>query len=457
MRVYCSDDQHHLHDMMAVLKTNALSIAKRLFHYRSLATGLTFFLFYFGIPSSVSDNDRAELREIEIKEPESGVLNLSNTLSSLEQTQLLDTALQRFVEKQGVVGTTVGIVKDGRLVYAKGFGYTDLETQTPVEPYHLFRIGSLSKLITAVAIMKLREEGKLSLEDKVLGPEGLLHTKLYRKIRDKKANQITVEHLLSHTAGWSKRTYGDPMFIPLKIAEEMDVPAPADLDAIIAFILSKPIPYRAGTRYDYSNFGYCLLGRVIEAVSGQPYEEYVQENLLEPLGIVGMRLAKNRPEDRFADEVGYFDLSVNNVRPSIYATGEIVSNAYSFNIEALGAAGGWLATPTDLLRFLVAVDGFKTTPDILSNESLMAMIEPASGRPYGWRGARIGGTWWRTGTLAGTTAVMKRFENGTSWVALSNTSNRRSDYFNSRITYLLETELSRLSEWPNHDLFAVSY
>lgn len=421
-------------------------------------TGLFFALVCLGVPFSISDAEHLTLDDTNISRILSSVENITNEDSDTEELSALDSVVHRFIEKQGVVGASVGIVKDGQLVYAKGFGYADTDVQQEVAPHHQFRIGSLSKLITTVAIMKLREEGKLSLDDKVFGEEGILRTPLYQDIKDtKRAYKITVEQLLSHTAGWSKRTYGDPMFIPLKIAEEMNTPAPADLNTIIKFVLSKPIPYQPGTRYDYSNFGFCLLGKVIEAVSGETYEQYVQNNLLAPLSIYGMRLAKNRPEDRFEDEVRYYDLSPNNIRPSIYGTGEVVPNTYSFNIEALSAAGGWVATPTDLLRFLLSVDGLKNTPDILSNESLLAMIEPATGRPYGWRGASIGGTWWRTGTLAGTSALMKRFENGISWVVLTNTSNRRSNYFNGRFSNMLQNELATLNEWPDRNLFSATY
>lgn len=422
------------------------------------AISLFFALVCLGVPFSISDAENLALNDTNISRILSSVKNITNEDSETKELSALDSVVHRFIQKQGVVGASVGIVKDGQLVYAKGFGYADMDAQQEVAPHHQFRIGSLSKLITTVAIMKLQEEGKLSLDDKVFGEEGILRSSLYQDIRDtKRASSITVVHLLSHTAGWSKRTYGDPMFIPLKIAEEMNTPAPADLNSIIKFVLSKPIPYQPGTRYDYSNFGFCLLGKVIEAVSGETYEQYVQNNLLAPLSIYGMRLAKNRPEDRFEDEVRYYDLSPNNIRPSIYGTGEVVPNTYSFNIEALSAAGGWVATPTDLLRFLLAVDGLNNTPDILSNESLLAMIEPATGRPYGWRGASVGGTWWRTGTLAGTSALMKRFENGTSWVVLTNTSNRRSDYFNGRFSNMLQNELASLNEWPDSNLFSKTY
>ena len=431
---------------------------KRFFTPRPLVASLFFFLIYGGAPFSVSDAEHLAFDDTNLSRILSSVSNITNEDSDTEELSGLDQALQQFIQKQGVVGASVGIVKDGQLVYAKGFGHADLDVQQTVDPHHLFRIGSLSKLITTVAIMKLREEGKLSLDDAVFGEKGILNAPLYQNIKDpRRAHRITVEHLLSHTAGWSKRTYGDPMFIPLKIAEEIQVPAPANLDDIISFVLSKRIPYAPGTRYDYSNFGFCLLGKVIEAVSGETYERYVQNHLLAPLGIYEMRLAKNRPEDRFEDEVRYYDLSPNNIRPSIYGTGEVVPTTYSFNVEALGAAGGWVATPTDLLRFLVAVDGISNVPDILSNESLLAMIEPAGGRPYGWRGASVGGTWWRTGTLAGTTALMKRFDNGVSWVVLTNTSNRRSNHFNGGFSYVLQNELARLNEWPDQDLFSVAY
>ena len=430
---------------------------KRYITMHTLITSLFFTLVYLGVPFSISDAKNLALDDTNISRILSSVSNITNEDSDTRELSVLDSAVHRFIQKQGVVGASVGIVKDGQLVYAKGFGHADMDTREEVAPHHQFRIGSLSKLITTVAIMKLREEGRLSLDDKVFGEGGILRGELYQGIKDKRAYDITVEHLLSHTAGWSKRTYGDPMFIPLKIAEEMNTPAPADLNTIIQFVLSKPIPYQPGTRYDYSNFGFCLLGKVIEAVSDESYERYVQNNLLAPLSIYGMRLAKNRPEDRFEDEVRYYDLSPNNIRPSIYGTGEVVPNTYSFNVEALSAAGGWVATPTDLLRFLVAVDGLNTAPDILSNESLLAMIEPAGGKPYGWRGASIGGTWWRTGTLAGTSALMKRFENGISWVVLTNTSNRRSDYFNGRFSNMLQNELAQLNEWPDRDLFTSTY
>ncbi|WKN44811.1 serine hydrolase domain-containing protein [Tunicatimonas pelagia] len=430
-----------------------LSFLPRIHSFISIGV---FTLLYLGVPFSIAESGQAALGN-SYKDYVHSVELLMNKHSALADFAPIDQAMDKFIQRQGIVGASLGIVKDGKLIYAKGFGFTGQETEEAVQPHHLFRIGSVSKLITAVAIMKLREDGRLQMDEPVFGENGVLNTDIYRGIKDKKHYKITVEHLLNHTGGWSKRSFGDPLFIPLRIADAMEIEGTPDLDTIIKFILSKNLPYRPGTRYDYSNFGYCLLGRVIEARSGKSYEDFVKTEILAPLGITNMHLAKNRAEDRFENEVSYYDLSSNNMRPDMYGSGELVSNAYSFNIEALGAAGGWVATSADLMKFLVAVDGFKNSPDILSNESLLSMIETKWGRPYGWRSAKVGGTWWRTGTLAGTSALIKRHQDGTSWVILANTSNHRSRYFTGRISYIMQQELSQLDEWPEHDLFSVSY
>jgi CubicO group peptidase (beta-lactamase class C family) len=263
--------------------------------------------------------------------------------------------------------------------------------------------------------------------------------------------------LLNHTAGWSKRSFGDPMFIPQRVASYTEAELPVDLDKIMEFVLSNHLPYRPGTYYDYSNFGYCVLGKVIERVSGMSYEDYVQTEILRPLGITSMKLAKTLPEDKAPYEAMYYDNTYNNMRPALDGSDEKIPSPYGFDIEALSAAGGWLATPVDLLKFLTAIDGFKNTPDILTNHSLLTMTSPERGQPYGWRYADDQGTWWRTGTLAGTSAMMKRKENGISWVVITNTSNRRSGSFPSRINWLMDSQLEKIAEWPERDFFAMNY
>ncbi len=413
-----------------------------------------FMLIYFGVPFSIADSSIA-LGNIEIKIKK--VNKLTNGYSDLEKFKSLDEELEKFVQSQRLEGLSVGIVKDGKLVYTKGFGHANREMETTLQPYHLMRIGSVSKLITAVAIMKLIEDGKITLDSQVFGEKGILHGGIYDVITHKRYEEITIEHLLNHTAGWSKRTFGDPMFINERVVSSLSVPLPVGLDGIISFVLSNSLPYRPGTYYDYSNFGYSILGKVIEALTDMSYEGYVQSAILYPLGITSMQLAKSRMEDQVENEATYYDDTPNNLRLSCYGTGESVPSTYcGFDIEAMGAAGGWLATSADLLRFLTAVDGFKDTPDILSNQSLLAMTAPETGHPYGWRGISQG-TWWRTGTLAGTSAILKRKDNGISWVAITNTSNRRSGSFNGRINWIMENYFAKVNDWPEQDLFALTY
>ena len=152
----------------------------------------------------------------------------TNEYSDLVETKRLDQTIERFMNQWEIKGASLAIMKDGKLIYSKGYGYADEENEVKTDVNHIFRIASVSKLITAAGIMKLIENGMLSLVDKVFGEEGILSdTTLYAPIKDKRVNNITVENLLRHQGGFTNRA-GDPMFCPVAIAEKMNVPAPAD-------------------------------------------------------------------------------------------------------------------------------------------------------------------------------------------------------------------------------------
>src|SRR5207247_957030 len=112
---------------------------------------------------------------------------------------------------------------------------------------------------------------------------------------------------LQHTGGWDGAKSFDPMFRPLLIARSVGVEPPAGPEAVIRYMLGQPLDFDPGQRYAYSNFGYCLLGRVIEKASGRGYEDYVRQEVLAPLGIQSMRLGKTLPEGRLPGEVTYYD------------------------------------------------------------------------------------------------------------------------------------------------------
>ena len=137
-----------------------------------------------------------------------GNIRLTNSFSSGSGFECCESAMVSFMKKWSIAGASVAIAREGKLVYAKGFGYTDTASGVETQPYNKFRIASISKLVTAIAVMKLAEEGKLSVSDKVFGPEGILKDSIYCSPRDKRVFDITIGHLLSHEGGWSQR-WGD--------------------------------------------------------------------------------------------------------------------------------------------------------------------------------------------------------------------------------------------------------
>ncbi|MGV3503144.1 MAG: serine hydrolase domain-containing protein [Adhaeribacter sp.] len=363
--------------------------------------------------------------------------------------------MKAFMARWQLRGGTLALVWKGRLVYSQGFGLAD--SSLPAQPRQLFRIASLSKPLTALAILQLQQQGRLKLSDKVFGPKGLLPYAAY-PFTDRRLLQVTVQQLLQHTAGWDRHLNvgGDPMFNPVHIAREMGVPAPADAATIIRYVLKRPLDFSPGSRYAYSNFGYALLGRVIEQLSGMSYEAYVQEQVLYPAGILGMRLARNSYADKEAAEVRYFEDPGTGPVPSFLDPGQLVPWPYgAFNIEAMDAHGGWVASAEDLARLLAALDGLPRRPDLFPGDvlqQLQAGSGPNPGYGLGWmvnsRGAR-----WHTGSLPGTSAMMAQLPSGLSWVLLFNGRHDSQAYFED-LDQLMWRALPQLGPWPAHDLFA---
>src|SRR6185503_1657820 len=211
-------------------------------------------------------------------------------------------------EQQARCRARLAVLRDGELIYARGFGYADVETKTPVQPDALFRIASVSKPITSVAIMKLVEEGQLQLDDRV-APLIADLTPAPGAAVDPRWEQITIRHLLTHTGGWDRdKPNGgfDPMFRPAIAAAAVGAPAPASAETVIRDMKGMPLDFDPGARFVYSNFGYAILGRVIERLSGTPYEEYVRARVLRPAGAHRTRQGRTRMSDALPDEVKYY-------------------------------------------------------------------------------------------------------------------------------------------------------
>lgn len=412
-------------------------------------------LFFFG-EIAITLSDKAEENSLINTENISFALRLDNDDTEFTDEQSIDLLFENFLEKYNIQGASVAVTHKEKLVYAKGFGLANTETGEKVQPGHLFRIASVSKLITATGIMKLVEEGELSLEDRVFGPDGLLNDPKFLKYEDIRVEEIRVKNLLNHTPGWSRHK-GDPIFNSLYVAHKFKLPAPAKLDDIIVYQLGKPLSFDPGTVYSYSNLGYAILGKIIELKSGLPYEDYIVLNILKPHGIHDMHIGHSLYHEKFPNEVHYYEPAGSSLTQSFDGSGKMVKKSYGGNnMDLLGAAGGWVASAPELARFISAIDGYSVVDDVLDSTLTMNMADPeiAGKGLFGWRGADRHGTWWRTGTLSGSTALVMRFENGENWVVLLNSSAYKRIRIHNKLSRTIFAASYRVKNWPSYDLFA---
>lgn len=414
---------------------------------------LVMVLFFWDIGSIFSD--RKSPHPVQFIESKAISRRIDNNMSSFEGTEQMEKNIADFLKRYQIKGASVAITKDGRLVYAKGFGYANEEKNEKVEPRHIFRIASVSKLITAVAVMHLVEEGKFELDSRVFGADGILNDSIYLDYKDKRIEDISIQDLLLHKAGWS-RYYGDPIFMPHVVSRRMKTELPVKHEGVISYTLTRKLNYQPGTRYSYSNVGYVMLGEVIEKVTGMAYEDYIQYAILNPLGIHDMRIGKGYYEQRAENEVKYYEVSGSREVLAFDSHDSYVPRVYGGNdIELLGAAGGWLASPAEMLKLVVAIDGFTTSPDLLMPETIQEMTNTRKNHydMIGWKGADGSGTWWRTGTLTGTSALLVRQNNGFNWIIVTNTTTWKRSKIHSETSRTMFRAISRVREWPEYDLF----
>lgn len=237
----------------------------------------------------------------------------------------LDGLLPAAIDAAGIPGATVAVVKDGKVVTTRGYGYADLERRLPVDPDRtLFRIGSVSKTFTATAVLQLVADGRLDLDTDIARH---LDFRLPRRFDE----PITLRHLLSHTAGFEERIRGliGTESTPLRNAVAVDPPEQL---------------YRPGTVPAYSNYGYSLAGYIVGRVSGMSYEDYVQTRVIDKAGLINSTVRQPLPAG-FAERLALGYPATG--RPPI-----------PFEMVADAPAGAVSATGGDLARYLLAhLDG----------------------------------------------------------------------------------------------------
>jgi CubicO group peptidase (beta-lactamase class C family) len=286
----------------------------------------------------------------------------------IEQSErkAMASVAEDFRRKFDVPALSVAIGRNGRLAYQRAFGVSNRDSREELTTSHLFRIASVTKPITSAAIFSLIEKGHLRSEDKVFGKNGILSTEYGRQPYGRGLEQITIDHLLTHTSGGWDNGPNDPMF---------SNPGMHHAELISWTLNNQPLENPPGRVFGYSNFGYCILGRVIEQITGQSYSDYVQRTILSPCGITDMRIAGNTLKDRAAGEVTYY--------------GQNGQDPYGMNVTRMDSHGGWLATSGDLVRFATHVDRLDIRRNILKPETIRSMTAPGEINPNYARGWRV--------------------------------------------------------------------
>ncbi len=380
---------------------------------------------------------------------------ITNEMSDSEQTEKFDREMLKFMKYWDLKGGSFALMRNDSLLYAKGYGYADLEKEQMCEVVNTFRVASVSKLITATAIMRLIEEGRIELDSQVFGEEGILNDPQFLDLKYKNLRSITVEHLLRHTAGFSSPV-GDPAFSHHNIARSLDKELPLSVDDLVVYATHNRLKTQPGSSYDYSNLGYIILGKVVEAASGMEYESYVQREVLAKADCHDIYIGMSFPEDRVSYEVQYYEVKEAEPVEAYDGSGrEVMKSSGGNNITALEGAGGWVGSPVEILRLVASINGEGSKKDILSKESVGLMTyDSKRDRPMGW--ASVHGTeWLRSGSMAGTTALIKHQEDGYTWIFVVNSSSwnghRLSNYMSSNISRYI----SSVKEWPAQDLFQI--
>jgi N-acyl-D-amino-acid deacylase len=357
--------------------------------------------------------------------------------------------------QMAIPGVSLAIARAGSLVLARGYGWANVAAHEQVEPRTLFGLASVSKSLTAVTVLKLAEAGKLSLDARAF--------ELLDRIQpipgdevDPRVRTITIRQLLQHAGGWDRKVSGDPNGFSQRVAERMQVKPPISPEQLTRYMLGLKLDFDPGTATRYSNFGYVVLGLVIEHVTGQPYAQAVRAITLQPLGLGAIRLDVPRGK-------GYVPGEAHRYGPR---GGE---DRQGGHLLITMASGGWLASATDLVRFLIALDGARG-PRFLSRPMLRAMTAlpspPIRPRPdgsffgLGWDQVRRTGQgpfYCKGGGLSGMRAHIEHTEGGIDWALLWNGGRNEKTTEEGTAEPFVQTIRQGLAEielWPETDFFA---
>jgi N-acyl-D-amino-acid deacylase len=368
--------------------------------------------------------------------PPSGPVPMTGFSPASAPYQALDKTMTGLLRKWDIPGASLTIAKNGKPIMSRGYGWADLRNKQEVQPDSLFRIASISKAITSVAVAKLIEQKKISLDDCAF--EILKYPWPAGSRRDPRLNDITIADLLQCTAGWDRSRSGDPLFGQFlrEAADKYSCSMRPSADAVVRLWMERSLDSLPGTHFAYSNLCYTVLGRIIARVTGHDYEEYVKSEILAPMGITRMRVGRSYvlapgevlhyPLPGSSESIGIFPNFTEPV-PSCYGG--------SFSMETMSADTGWLASSSDLTKFIATMFGETGTRPI-SKESFDELLVWPKNIPE-WKDPNVityfAKGWqvvpqnkkhlrvvYREGCLPGSISVMMHRDDGISWAFVLN-------------------------------------
>ena len=401
-----------------------------------------------------------EKQEAEKENVTSGIhLNdtLTNSMSDSPQLEDMENKIKRYLLRWEINGAQIAVTRNDSLLYVKGFGWADMEKKQEMQPSNIMRLASVSKLLTAVGVMRLAEVGTLKLSDHVFGPKGILNdTAFTNAIKDQRYLDITVEQLLRHKAGFTTGA-GDPMFSTRYIMMQNRLITPPDNNTLMKILLKRRLGFTPGTAKRYSNVGYTLLSMIIEKKTRMSYENYMRKFVFEPAGCYDFHIAGSYEKDRRRNEVKYYMHKGSEPVYEYNNSGRMVEKCYGENdIPNLKGAGAWCASAAELSRLVASIDLLPGVKDILSKKSVEFMTREMPDHDFsiGWNFCPKGRPWIRTGSLSGTSALVLRYPDGECWILITNTSTWKGHGFSNDTMRLFERlRQENRDKFPKRNLF----
>lgn len=356
-----------------------------------------------------------------------------------EDIAAVDSQIENFISQYDIPGASLAISKNGKLVYQKAYGMADQTQNKVMELKTQMRVASVSKTFTGLAIMLLVQDGEINLEDKVFGEGGILGTTYGTKTYTDRVKQVTVRNLLQMTTGgWVVNGNRDAI----------DYEQGRTNDGFFNWMMDNAtLNFNPGSQYWYINTNYFVAARIVEEVSGKSFEQFVKERITEPLKMTSTAYAKNGIQGRLPNEAIY------------YGQGGTKGFEYTFNIERRDGDGGLVTTAPDLLRFVTAIDGNTSRPDLLESAFYNQFIQGSSANAGFANGIALSNQIkFFYGALPGTRSAYMFHSNGMAAALIFNgntdyTQSNYSNFSNAHNALMVSLVTKNIDLYQNIDQF----